>query len=542
MRLRTTLLGLLLVLSLVLGSTVYAGFALHKDDIVASERASVNETAATVAHDLHEELEAREQEVRIGAQDERLEAHGSDRQSTALAGFLATSSFDGASVVARNGTVMAFDAERTNATERDRVLGSNFSDRSYVQGALDGRVYVSDPMRAESGNFVVVVSAPVRNGTAVVGTLNAAIHLRAPDEDQQSVFADLSHLGDVGQAIAIRSGGETLFETGPAPERSFRGQDRVAQTNWVVAVEQDRTVVADRIRTVSLVQAGALLVVLCSVGAVGYWTYRTNIEQIGELRAGLTALEAGDYDASVELSGTEEWDEIGERFDHVGARLEQRESQLRVLNRVLRHNLRNEMNVVLGHSQSITEYGADPETHARAIESAARETLDISNKARMIEDRIREATESREPAALSTVVSEAMALADGPSTVDVAVDVPDDVVVADGDAIRTALAEIVENARIHSDHPPAERDVAVRASAYDSRVRVSVSDNGPGLPAIERRLLAGELDASPVDHGEGLGLWIARWLVDRADGDLSIDVTDAGTTVHVDVLTVYVDE
>ncbi|MFC6953074.1 sensor histidine kinase [Halorubellus litoreus] len=538
MRLSTTLVGLLVVLSVVLGSTVYAGFALHTDDIVQSERANVNETAATVAHNLHTQLEAKEQVVRVGARAHGLADHGSDHQEEALSAFLSTSRFDGASVVAANGTVMAFSAEGTNATERERVLGTDLSDRRYVREALDGRVYVSEPFRADSGNLVVVVSTPIRDGTAVVGTLNAAIHLEDPEEDQHGVFSDLSHLVDPGQTVTVRSGARTLFEGEAVDGRTFRATEPVAQTDWVVVVEQDRSSVTTRLRTVSIVQGVALLVVLCSVGAVGYWTYRTNIQQIADLRAGLSALENGEYDVDVALSGTEEWDEIGERFDRVGTRLEQRESQLRVLNRVLRHNVRNEMNLVLGHSQSLREDDADVETHATAIEAAVQDTLEISDNARMIEGRIREATAGRAPAPLSSVVAEATAAADGPSAANVTMDVPDDVVVADGDAVRTALAEIVENARIHNDRPPADRDVAITARDSEDRVRLTVSDNGPGLPDIERDLLAGGLDASPVDHGEGLGLWIARWLVERADGTITTTCDD-GTVVHIDVPTVY---
>jgi signal transduction histidine kinase len=538
MRLSTTLVGLLLVLSLVLGSTVYAGFALHKDDIVRNERANVNETTATVASNLESQLQSKRRLVGVGAHMRGMESHGSAHQQDALAEFLSTSRFDGATLVAANGTVMAFDAERTSVTERERLIGSDFSDRRYVQAALSGASYVSEPMRAESDNYIVVVSAPVYEEGVVVGTLNAAIHLRDPAADPNGVFADLDRLVEADESVTVRSGSKLLYANEEMTGRTFHGSERVASTGWTVVVERDRATVADRLRTVSYVQVVAMLVVITSVGAVGYWTYRTNIRQISDLRTGLSALEDGDYGADLELSGTEEWDEIGDRFDHVSTRLKQRESQLHVLNRVLRHNLRNEMNLVLGHSQSLTDEDADVQAHAAAINSAVRDTLEISNNARMIEDRVREATQSRDPAALSSVVADATALADGPSAATVTVDVPEGVVVADGDAIRSALAEIVENARSHSDRPPADRTVTVTARDDGDTVSLTVRDNGPGLPEIERDLLAGDLDASPVEHGEGLGLWIARWLVERADGNVDASCDD-GTVVHITAPTAH---
>jgi signal transduction histidine kinase len=538
MRLSTTLVGLLLVLSLVLGSTVYAGFALHKDDIVRSERANVNETAASVSESLQSHLAAKKQVVRVGSRIQGLENHGSDRQRAALEGFLSTSHFDGATVVARNGTVMTFSAERTSATDRERVLGANYSDRRYVQVALSGATYVSEPIRADSNHYIVVISTPVYEDDAVVGTLNAAVHLRDPEANDHGVFSGLNRLVEADESVTVRAGSKLLYANEGITGRTFDGSNRVAGTEWTVVVERDRAAVTDRLQTLSNLQVAALLVVLASLGAVGYWTYRTNIQQIAQLRAGMSALEAGDYDADVALSGTEEWDEIDERFDRLGSRLQQRESQLRVLNRVLRHNLRNEMNLVLGHSQSLTDEDADVHAHAAAIEAAVRDTLEISNNARMIEERVREATQRREPAVLSSVVTDAIALADGPSAATVTVDVPEDVAVRDGDAVRSALAEVVENARSHSDRPPADRTVTITGNDDGDRAQLTVRDNGPGLPQIERNVLVGDLDASPVNHGDGLGLWIARWLVERADGTIAVTCDD-GTVVEITVPTVY---
>jgi signal transduction histidine kinase len=549
MRLRPTLIGLLLVLTLVLSSTVYAGFALHKDAVVATQRSEVNETAERTARTLESRLDSKERVVRVGASANALGEHGTDRQQTALAAFLRKSEFDGASVVARNGTVLAFSSVAANASERDAVVGSDFSDRAYVKAALNGSTYVSEPFRASSGNYVVVVSAPIRNDTEVVGTLNAAFHLDPsashldPSESgRPALFANLDDLTGPMQTVRVERWNETLYGDGHVDGNTFDATDQVASTDWVVVVHGDRSEVQERLETVTLVQGGALLVVLFSVGTVGFWTYRTNIEQIAELRAGLTALEGGEYDVDVALTGTEEWDEIGERFERVGNRLEQRESQLRVLNRVLRHNLRNEMNVVLGHSQSVTEDDADVDVHAAAIESAARETLAISQHARMIEDRLKDATGTREPAAIDAVVDDALAAVTETALATVSVHVPAGVVVADGDALSTALAEVVGNAIVHNPAPPADCEVSVTATDRDATVRVTVTDNGPGLPDVERDLLTGELEASPVDHSEGLGLWIARWLVERADGSIDATVTDDGTTLTLHVPTVYTND
>jgi C4-dicarboxylate-specific signal transduction histidine kinase len=67
----------------------------------------------------------------------------------------------------------------------------------------------------------------------------------------------------------------------------------------------------------------------------------------------------------------------------------------------------------------------------------------------------------------------------------------------------------------------------IRADLVDGNVRVSVADNGPGIPP-ERR--AGLFEAAPTFEAgrlRGLGLTVSRGLARRVGGDL---VYSAGDT------------
>ena len=65
----------------------------------------------------------------------------------------------------------------------------------------------------------------------------------------------------------------------------------------------------------------------------------------------------------------------------------------------------------------------------------------------------------------------------------------------------------------------------------DEQVRVRVADDGPGLPEMEQRVLTGRRE-TPLQHGQGLGLWLVYWVVREAGGDLSVTVAD-GTAVEL---------
>jgi signal transduction histidine kinase len=97
----------------------------------------------------------------------------------------------------------------------------------------------------------------------------------------------------------------------------------------------------------------------------------------------------------------------------------------------------------------------------------------------------------------------------------------------DGDAERLhqVVANLVENAVRHS---PAGGEVLVRASAVGDHVRIEVMDEGPGIPAADATRVFERFyradNARSSDHGgAGLGLAIARWIVDLHDGDVHVE-------------------
>jgi two-component system, OmpR family, sensor kinase len=100
---------------------------------------------------------------------------------------------------------------------------------------------------------------------------------------------------------------------------------------------------------------------------------------------------------------------------------------------------------------------------------------------------------------------------------------PADVLVqGDRDALKQVLLILVDNALVHT---PAGTPVALMASATDAQVVFSVRDSGPGiapeaLPHIFERFYRGQ--ASRTGRGAGLGLSIAKELVETQGGTLTV--------------------
>jgi len=113
------------------------------------------------------------------------------------------------------------------------------------------------------------------------------------------------------------------------------------------------------------------------------------------------------------------------------------------------------------------------------------------------------------------------------------IDVTGSTVLAHGDTgdLATALRNVLVNAEIHAPGSPVQVHVARRAD----RVVVSVADQGPGVTAADptevfRR--GGRADSSP---GSGLGLYLARTLLDGQGGGIALRRAEAGDGATFDL-------
>lgn len=85
------------------------------------------------------------------------------------------------------------------------------------------------------------------------------------------------------------------------------------------------------------------------------------------------------------------------------------------------------------------------------------------------------------------------------------------------------MTNLLENALRHSP-PEGQVDVTARPAGRD-RVRIEVTDEGPGIPEDEsgrvfERFYRSDAARSSASGGAGLGLAIARWIVDLHGGEI----------------------
>ncbi|MFC7131897.1 MULTISPECIES: histidine kinase N-terminal 7TM domain-containing protein [Salinibaculum] len=212
--------------------------------------------------------------------------------------------------------------------------------------------------------------------------------------------------------------------------------------------------------------------------------------------------------------------------------LVRRQERLSVLNRILRHNLRNDLNVILGFAAQIEhESGDDVATLGEKVSRKARSLSSISEKALEVERMFDRESEARSVDVESLVTDVVSSLADQHPEATVETDVEGGEVQTYPRLFAVVLREVVENALVHSGSAPS---VTVDVSTTDHRVELVVTDDGPGIPRAELDpIQSGE--ETPLSHASSLGMWLVSWGTRSLGGTVDFRTSSEGSTVRISV-------
>ncbi len=211
-------------------------------------------------------------------------------------------------------------------------------------------------------------------------------------------------------------------------------------------------------------------------------------------------------------------------------------NSLKILNRILRHNIRNDATRLLGSLHQIRPE-ADDEQIASAA-AAARETLNdilgYADTARELELLLLGHGESTlRVHDLGGVVESVVADLAGEydhATLDYPEDVPH-IPIIGLDSVTRVVREVVENAIVHTSS--ASPTVELSVEEGDRTVQLRVADDGPGVPASDRDLIFGREELGQLHHGDGFSLFFVDQVMDVIGGDVWVEDSDLGGAAFV---------
>ena len=205
------------------------------------------------------------------------------------------------------------------------------------------------------------------------------------------------------------------------------------------------------------------------------------------------------------------------------------EDRAAFLHSLLRHDLGNKLTVTHGYLEllspsSLSEREREYLEYAR---EGVEEAMDLVENVRTL-NRLDD-DEAIRPVELAPVL-EASAnrhvdLAER-AGIDVSVDVDPDLIVRGGSLLKELFSNLIENALVHSEGS----EVRIAATARESTVRVTIDDDGRGVPRERRDELLERGETHGGTGGTGLGTYLAARIAETYGGDLAIDDSPLGGT------------
>jgi C4-dicarboxylate-specific signal transduction histidine kinase/CheY-like chemotaxis protein len=268
-------------------------------------------------------------------------------------------------------------------------------------------------------------------------------------------------------------------------------------------------------------------------------------------------LAAGNLDARSELGGRDELGRLGRAFDAMAATIardinekkraaeelaRQREAlyqreKLAALGSLLAgvaHELNNPLSVVVARAVLLEEQG-HPATQSAAVKirTAAERCARI---VRTFLAMARQQQPERGPVAINDIVSEALditAYAVRTSSIEVVLDLAPDIpsILADADQLHQVMLNLIINAQQALQDSPAPRRIRVtsRFVPAGGAVRITVSDNGPGIPDhLRARVFDPYFTTKPTGFGTGVGLAVSFGIVEAHGGTLAVECPAEG--------------
>jgi len=303
----------------------------------------------------------------------------------------------------------------------------------------------------------------------------------------------------------------------------------------------------------------------------------TDPEPVAELRAAIEADRPVEVDVrNYRADGTPFWNRLtltpvtdasGTVTHYLGLQRDvtaskERKQRLAVLNRVLRHNMRNKLNVIRGRTEQLQsarvertppERGertaADPATASdpsavdpsttdpptagpsadsttpdeaaeacRAIHDATDELLAIADQVRAFDVVLDDDDRELHEVDLATLVRDvAVAVGDRHPAASVRVDTPAHATVRVHGTVESALESVLE---LVATGEGAAATVRVRDEG--DAVVTEIRDRGDTLTAAELGVVAHGTE-TPLEHILGLELWLVRWAIEQSRGEFEVD-------------------
>lgn len=218
-------------------------------------------------------------------------------------------------------------------------------------------------------------------------------------------------------------------------------------------------------------------------------------------------------------------------------RLEEQRDNLEVLNQMVRHDIRNNLQVILTYAGLLEDYvDEDAEEYVQTVASNAESAVALTKTARDLAEAMMRSESGLEPVSLRSTLGQQLddvRAASKDAVITITDPIPAVDVLAD-DMLDSVFRNVLNNALTHNDKQVPHLTVAVEDES--DTVLVSVADNGPGVPDEQKTDIFGRGEKGIESEGTGIGLYLVETLLDQYGGDVWVtDRAESETAAAADI-------
>lgn len=224
--------------------------------------------------------------------------------------------------------------------------------------------------------------------------------------------------------------------------------------------------------------------------------------------------------------------------DERAAALERKNEQFELFNQIIRHDIRNDANLILEIINRLRDPGDDEaaltseqERYIEQIEEGGRRIAELTERARELISALSQLEEDRQPIDVGNVLRAEVANAstiseDATITLE---EPPSDLTVWADDMLGAVFRNLFSNAIRHNDQDAPK--VRVTTEQTEEAVSIRIADNGPGLPEPVATAIRDDAVTLDEDPTTGFGLYLISTLIDQYDGEFSVEENEPRGTV-----------
>lgn len=227
---------------------------------------------------------------------------------------------------------------------------------------------------------------------------------------------------------------------------------------------------------------------------------------------------------------------------HSKKQLESSNELLDVLSRILRHNIRNEANIIMLHSEFLKkentqDKGEDgdryKDLHLDTINKRASNLIELTESTKEIRNILKKEDPIENLNISSILETSKDFLKNKYPKTRFYTNIDEGLNCAGVSSLKFAFKETIRNGIEHNEKKPSDKKIWINAKENNQYIKIEIADNAEGIPKEELEPII-KREEIPLIHGSRLNLWLVNWIVNKSLGSINYEENKyGGTTIKI---------